>query len=47
MLLRFIKTICIFASSFDITKEGEPQAAMGALPKHTFEKAIKDVLLKN
>ena len=30
-----------------IPKEGQPQAAMGALPKQTFEKAIKDVLLKN
>ncbi|HEX2968923.1 MAG TPA: thioredoxin [Bacteroidales bacterium] len=30
-----------------IPKEGQPQAAMGALPKHTFEKVIKDILLKN
>jgi len=30
-----------------IPKEGQPQAAMGALPKETFEKVIKDVLLKN
>jgi thioredoxin len=30
-----------------IPKEGQPQAAMGALPKQTFEKAIKDVLFKN
>jgi thioredoxin 1 len=30
-----------------IPKEGQPQAAMGALPKLTFEKAIKDILLKN
>ena len=30
-----------------IPKEGQPQAAMGALPKHSFEKAIKDILLKN
>lgn len=30
-----------------IPKDGQPQAAMGALPKHTFEKVIKDVLLKN
>jgi thioredoxin len=30
-----------------IPKEGQPQAAMGALPKKTFEQAIKDVLLKN
>jgi thioredoxin len=30
-----------------IPKDGQPQAAMGALPKQTFEKVIKDVLLKN
>lgn len=30
-----------------IPKEGKPQSAMGALPKQTFEKVIKDVLLKN
>jgi thioredoxin 1 len=30
-----------------IPKEGQPQAAMGALPKQTFEKVINDVLLKN
>jgi thioredoxin len=30
-----------------IPKEGQPQAAMGALPKQTFEKVIKDVLLNN
>jgi thioredoxin 1 len=30
-----------------IPKVGQPQAAMGALPKKTFEQAIKDVLLKN
>ena len=30
-----------------IPREGQPQAAMGALPKQTFEKVIKDVLLKN
>lgn len=30
-----------------IPMEGQPQAAMGALPKPTFEKVIKDVLLKN
>jgi thioredoxin 1 len=30
-----------------IPKEGPPQAAMGALPKQTFEQAIKNVLLKN
>jgi len=28
-----------------IPKEGQPQAAMGALPRETFEKAIKDILL--
>ncbi len=30
-----------------VPREGQPQAAMGALPKHTFDKVIKDVLLKN
>jgi thioredoxin 1 len=30
-----------------IPAEGQPQAAMGALPRQTFEKVIKDVLLKN
>jgi thioredoxin 1 len=30
-----------------IPKEGQPQAAMGALPRQTFESVIKDVLLKN
>lgn len=30
-----------------IPTEGQPQAAMGALPKHTFEKVINDILLKN
>jgi thioredoxin len=30
-----------------IPKEGQPQAAMGALPRQTFEKVIHDVLLKN
>ncbi|HLN21877.1 MAG TPA: thioredoxin [Bacteroidales bacterium] len=30
-----------------IPKDGQPQAAMGALPKQTFEKVIKDVLLNN
>jgi thioredoxin 1 len=30
-----------------IPKEGQPQAAMGALPRQTFEKVIQDVLLKN
>ncbi|MCE5345029.1 MAG: thioredoxin [Bacteroidales bacterium] len=28
-----------------VPKEGQPQAAMGALPKQTFVKAIKEVLL--
>ena len=27
-----------------VPKEGQPQMAMGALPKDTFEKAFKDVL---
>ena len=30
-----------------VPREGQPQAAMGALPKQTFEKAIQDILLKN
>jgi thioredoxin 1 len=30
-----------------IPTEGQPQAAMGALPRQTFEKVIQDVLLKN
>jgi thioredoxin 1 len=30
-----------------IPREGQPQAAMGALPKQTFEKVIKDVLQVN
>jgi thioredoxin len=30
-----------------IPKEGQPQAAMGALPRQTFEKVIQDVLLRN
>jgi thioredoxin len=30
-----------------IPKEGQPQAAMGALPRQTFENAIRDLLLKN
>ena len=30
-----------------IPKEGQPQSAMGALPRQTFEKVINDVLLKN
>ncbi len=29
-----------------IPKDGQPQAAKGALPKNTFEKVIKDILLK-
>jgi thioredoxin 1 len=28
-------------------KEGQPQMAMGALPKESFKQAIADVLLKN
>ncbi len=28
-------------------KEGQPQMAMGALPKDTFKKAIADILLKD
>lgn len=28
-------------------KDGQPQMAMGALPKETFKQAIADVLLKN
>jgi thioredoxin 1 len=28
-----------------VPKTGEPQAAMGALPRQTFDKAIKEVLL--
>ncbi|HPM93724.1 MAG TPA: thiol reductase thioredoxin, partial [Bacteroidales bacterium] len=27
-------------------KDGQPQMAMGALPKDTFRKAIDDILLK-
>ncbi len=27
-----------------VPKDGDPQMALGALPKHTFEQAIKDVL---
>ena len=27
-----------------VPKDGQPQMAMGALPKDTFQKAIKDVL---
>jgi thioredoxin len=30
-----------------VPTEGQPQAAMGALPKNTFEQVINDVLLKN
>jgi len=30
-----------------IPKEGQPQAAMGALPRQTFDKVINEVLLKN
>ena len=30
-----------------VPMEGQPQAAMGALPRQTFDQAIKDVLLKN
>lgn len=30
-----------------IPREGQPQAAMGALPKETFEKVIKEVLMVN
>jgi thioredoxin 1 len=30
-----------------IPKDGQPQSAMGALPKNTFEKVIKNVLLRN
>lgn len=30
-----------------IPKSGQPQAAMGALPRQTFEQVIQDVLLKN
>jgi thioredoxin 1 len=30
-----------------IPKKGQPQTAMGALPRQTLEKVIKDVLLKN
>jgi len=30
-----------------VPKDGQPQAAMGALPKQTFEDVIKDILLKN
>jgi len=30
---------------FFIPKKGQPQAAMGALPRETFDKAIKDILI--
>lgn len=30
-----------------IPREGQPQAAMGALPKNTFVKVINDILIKN
>jgi thioredoxin 1 len=30
-----------------IPREGQPQAAMGALPRQTFDTVIQDVLLKN
>jgi len=30
-----------------IPMDGQPQSAMGALPKNTLEKVIKDVLLRN
>jgi len=30
-----------------VPMNGQPQAAMGALPRQTFDQAIKDVLLKN
>ena len=30
-----------------VPKVGQPQAAMGALPRQTFDSAIKDVLLAN
>jgi thioredoxin 1 len=30
-----------------VPKTGQPQAAMGALPRQTFEKVIQDILLKN
>jgi thioredoxin len=30
-----------------VPMEGQPQAAMGALPRQSFDQAIKDVLLKN
>jgi thioredoxin 1 len=30
-----------------VPKTGQPQAAMGALPRHTFEKVFQDVLLQN
>ncbi|HEY9125036.1 MAG TPA: thioredoxin [Bacteroidales bacterium] len=30
-----------------VPKEGQPQAAMGALPRQTFDQAINEILLKN
>ncbi len=30
-----------------VPKDGQPQMAMGALPKESFKQAINDVLLKN
>jgi thioredoxin len=30
-----------------VPRKGQPQAAMGALPRQTFDQAIKDVLLKD
>jgi thioredoxin len=30
-----------------VPKDGQPQAAMGALPRQSFDQAIKDVLLKS
>jgi thioredoxin 1 len=30
-----------------VPKKGQPQAAMGALPRHSFDKAITDILLSD
>jgi thioredoxin 1 len=30
-----------------VPKKGQPQAAMGALPRNSFDNAIKDILLSN
>lgn len=30
-----------------VPREGQPQAAMGALPRQTFDQAINEILLKN